>query len=68
MAEIGNSLDQFASARQQSWGDREAKRCGGFEVNEQLKFCRCLHRQVAEFRTFEDAVDVPCRRPDSDCD
>jgi len=39
----------------------EAKRIGGFEVDDQLIFSRCLHRKISRLFALEDAIDVGCR-------
>ena len=38
--------------------EREAKRRGGFEVNDQLELMRLLHRQVGRLDAFENLVDI----------
>ena len=37
-------LDHLVGASEHVWRHFEAKRLGGFQVDYQLVFCRCLHR------------------------
>ena len=39
----------------------EPKRFGGFQVHDQLIFCRSLYREVGWFLTFKNAIDVARR-------
>src|SRR5262249_18926031 len=41
----------------------EAERLGCSEVNHQLVFCRCLHRQLGWLLALENAVDIASRLP-----
>jgi len=36
------------------WRYREAKRPGGFEVDDQLNFCRLFDRQISRLCTVKD--------------
>jgi hypothetical protein len=39
----------------------EPKRFGGFQVHDQLIFCRSLYREFGRFLTFKNAIDVARR-------
>ena len=41
----------------------QAERFGGLEVDDQIKFCDLLHREVGWFLAFQDAVDVGGGKP-----
>jgi hypothetical protein len=34
------------------------KRLGGLEVHDHLKFCRKLHREIAQFRAAQNAIEI----------
>ena len=42
-------FNHLVSAQHYRWGHRKAKRLGGLEVYDHLKFCRKLHREIARF-------------------
>src|SRR6266545_781710 len=52
------SLNNLIRAQQHHLRDRQPERLRGLEVDDQLELLRLLDRQVAGFRTFEDAIDV----------
>ena len=54
-------FDDFVRGRQQRRRHRKAKRFGGLQINDQLKFGRLLNWQVAGLLALEDAVDVGTR-------
>src|SRR5262249_2039715 len=47
--------------REHCWGKCKAERPCGFEVDRQLVFGRCLHRQLGWLFALEDAIDVAGR-------
>src|SRR5262249_3816062 len=52
------SFDHLIGAQQNRLGYRKAKRLGGLEVHDHLKFGRKLHREIARFRTAQNAIDI----------
>ena len=61
--EISDPGDPFAAVSgQQRFRDREAKRLGGLEVDDEFEFRRLLNRQIGFF-ALEDAADVAGREP-----
>src|SRR5580704_14641845 len=56
-------FDHLVGSSEQVRWDGEAECLGSFEINDELKLRRLLHRQVAGMLTFEDAIDVLGRRP-----
>jgi hypothetical protein len=57
------SLDHRVGARKQGRRHLNAEGLGGPQVNDQLVFGRCLHRQVGRLLAFEYAVDIAGRGP-----
>ena len=55
---LAGSPDHLVGLKEERRGNREAKRVGGLEVDDQLKFRRLLHRQVARLVTLENAIDI----------
>jgi hypothetical protein len=41
----------------------DAKRFRGLEIDDQLEFCRRLHRHVGGLFALEDAIDIPRSPP-----
>ena len=52
------SWNNLVGRGQQSFRDGEAERFGGFEVYDQIDFCRLLDRQVGRLVAFEDAPGI----------
>lgn len=52
------SLDYLSRAQQDRLGDGNAEYFRGFQVDDEIEFCRLLDRQIARFGAFEDLVDV----------
>src|SRR2546425_8132801 len=55
---LTRSANHLVCLEQEVWGDRQAKRLSGLEVEEQLELVGSLHRQVGGLSTFEDLVHV----------
>ena len=47
-----------SSARASSFGDFEAERLGGFQVDDQFELGRLLHRQVSRLCALEDSAGI----------
>ena len=45
-------LDHLVGAREQRWGNFEAERLGGLEIDHELVFGGCLHRQIGWLLTL----------------
>src|SRR5436190_9103060 len=58
-----SSFDHFVGAYQERFGNREADRLGGFEIDDQFKSCRSHHRQVSGLLALEDAPDIDAGLP-----
>ena len=58
---MGSLFNDLVGAREQRRRHVEAKRLGGFPVDNQLVLGRRLHRQVGRLLPLEDAVDVAGR-------
>ena len=56
-------FDHLVGAGEHGRRHGEAERLRGFEINRHLVFGRRLHRQVSRLFSFEDAVNVGCRKP-----
>ena len=54
-------FDHLVGAREQRWRDGEAERLGGLEIDHQLVFGRCLHRQVGRLLAFKKSPNVARR-------
>src|SRR5215470_12930524 len=52
------SVDYLVGAREQYGRHLESKRLRGSEVDHELKLGGQLHRQIAWFGAFEDAIDI----------
>ena len=51
-------LDHLAGAQQNRWGYRKTERLGGLEVQDHLKFCWKLYREIARLLPTQDAIDI----------
>src|SRR5262245_53112628 len=56
--EGGASFDHLVGAREQRWRHSNAKRIGGFHIDDQLETSWLLDRQIGGLGAFEDFVDV----------
>ena len=52
------SADHLIRLQEERWGDGEAERLGGLEIDHQLEFHRLLHGQVARLGAFQNLVHV----------
>jgi len=52
------SFDDLVGAGEERPWKCQAEFLGGLEVDDQLEFCRLLHRKIGRWRALEDAVDV----------
>ena len=53
-------LDHLVSAQQERFGDRQAERLGGLEVDDEVKLGRILHGEISDLCALEDAIGIPC--------
>jgi hypothetical protein len=60
---LAHSFDHLVGGADKGWRQVEAKRPGGLQVDDEMKFGRCLHRQVGRLFALEDAIDISCRAP-----
>ena len=63
IADISKSLDDLVSSQEERFRDGETESFGSLEVDDELKFGRELHRQLAHFGAAQEAVDVGCGAP-----
>ena len=62
IADISQAYSITSSARASSCSrQREAKRFGGFEIDDQFILGRCLHRHVGRLFALEDAINIAGR-------
>ena len=52
-------FDHLVGEQSHRIGDGKTERLSGLHIDDQLKLCRRLDREVGRLRAFEDAVDVP---------
>src|SRR6266481_5259789 len=57
-ARQSHSFDDLVSAREDRWGDGEAERLGGVEIDDQLECRRLLDRQIGRLGALEDLPGV----------
>ena len=50
-------FDHLVGAQQERFGDSQAERLGGGEVDDEIEFSRLLDREVARLRPAQDLVD-----------
>src|SRR5438477_7705077 len=55
---LAHSLDHLVGAQQQGFGDREAKRLGGGEVDDKIEFGWLLDRDAGRLGPAQNLVDV----------
>jgi hypothetical protein len=58
IADITPLFDDLVSSSEQRLWNVEAQSLRGFEIDDQLKFVRRLHRQVTRFLALENAIDI----------
>src|SRR5215468_3527576 len=51
-------FDHLGGAQQNRWGYGKAKRLGGLEVEDHLKFCRQLNGELRGLRAAQNAIHV----------
>src|SRR6516165_3842007 len=54
----GASLDHFVGAQHYRWGYRETERVRGLAVQDHLKFCRKLHREITRLVAAQNAIHI----------
>jgi hypothetical protein len=57
-------FDHLVGTGDQHWRHGKAKCLGCLQVDYQIILVRCLHRQVGQFRTLEDTVNVVGSAPE----
>jgi len=57
------SFDDLVGNGEEVWRDGETERFRSLEIDDQLIFCRKLHRQVSRLFPLENAIDVGCPFP-----
>ena len=56
--DVTQSLDDFVCAHEHRLRNRDAKRLGGLQVNDEFKPRHLFNRQIARWRALEDLVDL----------
>jgi hypothetical protein len=51
-------FNHLVGNREYPWRHLDAERSRGLQIDDKLKFGRCLHRKVGRFLTLEDTIDV----------
>src|SRR5215831_11406478 len=51
-------FDDLGGAQQNRWGYGKAECLGGLAVQDHLKFCRELHREIARLLAAQDAIHI----------
>ena len=54
-------FDDLVGAQHYRWGYGKAERLGGLEVQDHLKFCWQLHREITRLRAAQNAIDISGR-------
>jgi hypothetical protein len=54
----GPLFDHLVGAGEQTCRHVEAERFSGLEIEHEIVFGRCLHREVSSFLALEDTIDV----------
>src|SRR5215471_12111264 len=57
-------FDHLVGGTDQTCGELDPERPCGLEIDHELEFRRCLHRQTGNFFTFKDTIDVSGRAPE----
>ena len=52
-------FDHLVGTKQERLGDRQPERLGGREIDDEIKFCRLLDRDIAGFRPAQNLVHQP---------
>ena len=51
-------FDDLGCTQHYRWGYGKTERLGGLEVQDHLKFCRKLHREIARLLAAQNAIDI----------
>src|ERR1019366_2972949 len=62
--QIASLFDHLVGAGEKRGRNCKAQSLCGLEVDDQLKFCRCLHRKIARLLAFQNSVDIRSRSPE----
>src|SRR5215467_8240548 len=62
---LGLSLfDDLVGAQQERFWDRQAKRLGGRQIDDEIELCRLLDRDVGWLRSAQNLVDIVSSAPE----
>ena len=58
-----SSLEDLVRLEEERWGDREAQRLGGLQMDHEREPCGAFYGEVGRFCALQDAIDVVGRPP-----